>query len=501
MKKFMILMLSLAVLFSFAACDNSNNGPESTVGAVARIYSTNIPQYLTGEKISLSDFNLVGEDMNGNEVEINADDIVVVDSAALKAADEAGRKSVTKDALSYKGAAIVSLYYDAYTIDADSLKVVAPSEKEEYFVDSIDKGFDFNYSKYTVTVTYTVNNEKVTKTLDAADDEYTVTYDDQTVKNDVPVTFKTAVGAAVGSEQSDATTVKVNVIDDPVVDIVAELVDADALIYSNASAAAVAGGDYTSIINVYEKLESGYVDEDNPIAKGAALTFEPAEGLIVTNDEDAKVYGAADTYAVTAKYTVGSATYDDSVDVVITADKIESITAEVRSGSETATKGVAAGKTINKADIKVTATYASSVTDELEATEFTLDPEVMPEGATGSYKISVVLNSDNTKKAEVSINVAAAATVEDKEFDWKADGLTLTGTDWSTNKTGTLTVYAPGDYDGTALTETTNYTVSVVAGDAGAYVVTVTGAADTEYADFSVTIDVPADGLTGNSEE
>ena len=420
MKKVMIALLALAVLFSFAACDNSNGGSGS-VGAVARIYSTNIPQYLTGEKIDLADFDLVGEDVNGNEVAINVEDIVVVDSAALVAdADttsdstfEAGR-GVIKSALSYKGADIVSLYYDAFEADANSLKVAGPAENEEYYVDSAKKNLSFNYSKYTVSVTYTVNGEKVTKTLDAAAGDYTVDFDTVAVaaNKGTPqaITFTTAVG---GSAQTDSTSVKIDVIDDPVVGIVAELVDEDTPIYSGASASAVKSGDYTSVINVYQKLTSGYV-EDTAITKSSALVFAAQTGL-VTGESGSEVYGAAGTYKVDITYTPSGTDLKTSQNIVITADKITKIAASVADSNVLNTStgtGVAVGDKIPKAEITVTPTWASGKTATvLDPEDYTVDPDTVPTTATPGSTIDVkvsLVNSTEVSPVSVTIKVAAA---------------------------------------------------------------------------------------------
>ena len=422
MKKVMIALLALAVLFSFAACDNNSGTPDSTVGAVARIYSTNIPQYLTGEKIDLADFNLVGEDANGNEVPINLDDIVVVDSSALVAdavptssdgqsgtGNQAGRGTIS-EALSYKGASIVTLYYDAFEADASSLKVTGPATKEEYYVNSASKVFTFNYENYTVTVTYTANGEKVTKTLDAAAGDYTATFTD-TSTGEVAVTFTTAVG---GTAQTDDKTVKVDVIDDPVVGIVAELKDATATIYSGASATTVADGDYTSIINVYEKLESGYVDESSPITKTAALVFAPATGLIA-GTSGSEVYGNEGTYSVAITYTPSGTDFKAAQDVVISKDVITKIAADVSSSDVLNTSsgtGVAVGQPIPKAEITVTPTWASGKqATALTPEEFTIDPTEVPSTATagGTVDVVVKLVSDTTKTANVTIKVAAGA--------------------------------------------------------------------------------------------
>ncbi len=401
MKKIMILVLSLAVLFGFAACDNSTPD-EPSVGQVTTIYATTIPQYLTGETVDLADFGLVGEDNQGNVVDIPVEDIVVVNSAELVADSTAGRKVLDLTNVTYKGMKITDLVYDAFELDAKSLKVSGPSTSEDYYVGSDDKDFDFKSDNYTVTVTY---NNGTSKTLSYG--EYTVDFATvvDSVGNNKALTFTTAVG---GTAQTDNSTVKINVVADPVVGIEAKLIDEDAVIYSRAAANDKAvTGDYTELVNVYKKLQSGYV-ETTPLTKSAALVFTTPEGLFVKNAaEDDDIYGSAGTYAVTVAYTEGQTTYPTvSVDIKITADEIKSIAAEVRSGSTTAT-GVAAGATINKADIKVTATYESGVTEELASTAFELDPPVIPEGASGTYNVKAVLVDDSTMVSPaVAITIA-----------------------------------------------------------------------------------------------
>ena len=79
MKKIMILLLSLAVLFSFAACDNESNTGVSG-GLADSIYSESVVVRVAGEKITAADFEFKGLDTFNNPVSVDGADVVLVDS-------------------------------------------------------------------------------------------------------------------------------------------------------------------------------------------------------------------------------------------------------------------------------------------------------------------------------------------------------------------------------------------------------------------------------------
>ena len=404
MKKVMIALLALAVLFSFAACDNSSS--DSAAGRVSNVYSKNIPAYLTGEKIDLNDFEFVGEDLNGNEVEILVSDIVVVDPDALKAGATAGRAAIDPTALAYKGQPLGAIYYDAFEADAQSLKVAGPAENEEYYIDSAKKNIPFNYSKYTVSVTYTVDGEKVTKTLDAEAGDYTVDFDTVAVAANKGTSQAITFTTAVGGTQTDST-VKIDVIDDPIKGITVELKDEDEVIYEHQTATDKTGADK---VNVFKVLESGYVDRGDADANAITdeATITASEGF--TTGESTFAYGKAGEYTITAKYEEVSSSYENSVKISVTEDFIKSISAKVKDSSDTATNGIAVGADIPKTDIEVTVTYASGYTDEnankLGVDDFTINPTKMPAEAASvdNYPVTVAL-AGNTDVDTVDIAV------------------------------------------------------------------------------------------------
>ncbi len=87
MKKIMIALLAIAVLFGFAACDNSNSGAAESLAM--RIYSDDCPVVVEGEKVTLADWTLKAVDGRGNPVSVDVADVTLavggksVDSIAV----------------------------------------------------------------------------------------------------------------------------------------------------------------------------------------------------------------------------------------------------------------------------------------------------------------------------------------------------------------------------------------------------------------------------------
>ena len=110
MKKFIIAMLCVAVLFGFAACDNSSNAPSGSEGLDKLVVSMKVEaktgfdgKYFDGEKIDLSNYVITATTYNGDEVEVAAAD-VSLDKDKVSAGDNEDVKSTLLATLTYKGA-------------------------------------------------------------------------------------------------------------------------------------------------------------------------------------------------------------------------------------------------------------------------------------------------------------------------------------------------------------------------------------------------------------
>ena len=184
MKKVMIAMLALAVVFGFAACDNStsNSGTPSQLD-VSYIEATAKSEidYLVGETPDPADFTFTGFDMTGNVVVENmASSLFAAQAPLAKNADEAvfvynGAVSVPaikvpvnvyeveKLTVDATAADVVKTYYTVVATDGDSSVNVALDKYAPYA--------KINKTGLVVTATY---NGTETKTVDAKDYDATL---------------------------------------------------------------------------------------------------------------------------------------------------------------------------------------------------------------------------------------------------------------------------------------------------------------------------------------
>ena len=184
MKKVMIAMLALAVVFGFAACDNStsNSGTPSQLD-VSYIEATAKSEidYLVGETPDPADFTFTGFDMTGNVVVENmASSLFAAQAPLAKNADEAvfvynGAVSVPaikvpvnvyeveKLTVDATAADVVKTYYTVVATDGDSSANVDLDKYAPYA--------KINKTGLVVTATY---NGTETKTVDAKDYDATL---------------------------------------------------------------------------------------------------------------------------------------------------------------------------------------------------------------------------------------------------------------------------------------------------------------------------------------
>ena len=183
MRKLMIAMLALAVVFGFAACDNSTGNSGASQLDVAYIVGTEktATDYLVGETPKAEDFTFTGYDVAGNVV-IDNMSAELFTADALSAGDEdAGFRYLGVLGSTIKVTAPVTVYeIEKLTVDAtaDTVKksYYTISEVDGVAVDATSMAEGGDYYAYTlvdktglvVTATYNGTAEKV---IDA--DDYT----------------------------------------------------------------------------------------------------------------------------------------------------------------------------------------------------------------------------------------------------------------------------------------------------------------------------------------
>ena len=176
MKKFMILMLSLAVLFSFAACDNSNTTAPvdpSSIVSIKGVAKDAAKEYLVGDTPDPEDFTFTGYDLSGNVVQTISS--TLFESTELKAA--------TDDAtFTINGYDDVKVDVPVYAVDKLEVNAKADSVQKTYYTvvetETLKKADytdvkDLPYTainKTGLVVTAYYDNSSKTRVLDA--DEY-----------------------------------------------------------------------------------------------------------------------------------------------------------------------------------------------------------------------------------------------------------------------------------------------------------------------------------------
>ena len=152
MRKLMIAMLALAVVFGFAACDNNSGSTSLMDQYVVALEVTGPEAYFAGETVEKDDLTVTAVRNDGAKVELTENDYDLVssvpDSAVSATAKEETVATVTYTGI-YQGtikAPTAVLKATVYNVDA--INVEGPAVAQYYNTQDAD---DFDYSAYTVT--------------------------------------------------------------------------------------------------------------------------------------------------------------------------------------------------------------------------------------------------------------------------------------------------------------------------------------------------------------
>ena len=157
MKKFITIALAVAVLFSFAACQN---GPTTyTLTGVAELKEG--VYYLTGEELKADDFVFTAYTYDGRSVDFPASDISSI------SANAAGEVTASGNGISFAGK-ITTYAVDSITVDGSNAvkKVYYTTSNENY------KGVDL--TGVVITAKFTVDGTEHTKVVDSSEAEGTI---------------------------------------------------------------------------------------------------------------------------------------------------------------------------------------------------------------------------------------------------------------------------------------------------------------------------------------
>lgn len=407
MKKVMIALLALAVVFGFVACDNSNKGPETPAyeNPVVELIVTGTPELLANEKPAASDYEVKVRYFDGTIDVAPADSLKFTLEGASKASTDADDDDAL-DPVKVGTVEYVAYNYGYEKLTSEELKGIV------YAIKALDvKGPEGTYATlyqnatktgnvltgtktaatvdnlidkeaFTVSAVYTtLDGENHTREL--ADDEYVVSFaasnNDETLKN-VTVEFKPCLAKAgtadtSWTQSSDAgyknykNTATVSIIQDKIsgwtakaadgvtivqgqaTNTVQNFIEATADYESGVSATITVGGDWTSGVTS---------DKFNADATSATYTAE-------YNDEKKEI-----SFTVVApRATEFTVTLADTVN--LTPDNAEAIELTV-------------------ADVKITVSeWLNNVTPSDSATVFASGENYTVNGVSGAEEVFLTI--------------------------------------------------------------------------------------------------------------
>ena len=166
MKRFMIVVLAVAVLFGFAACDNSTPSGDGTsttdpsvVASVKAVFNGEV-DYLVGETPDADDFTFTGYDIEGNIVS-------QLDSALFTTEDEIEEKADNEVEFIWKNGATTLTAkvknIPGYAVDSIKIAVKDGAQTTYYNATSNDSAAKYqkvNKNDFTVTAVYDGGKEK-----------------------------------------------------------------------------------------------------------------------------------------------------------------------------------------------------------------------------------------------------------------------------------------------------------------------------------------------------
>ena len=367
MKRFMIAVLAVAVLFGFAACDNENGGSASfqdmVVTSIAVIEGPE--QYFDGEELDVEDYKVEATRVNGDTFVVPASDLTFGNSpVTAKAAAEDPNDDVTAKVvgtLTYKGAyamTTVTVDVKASVYKLNALNVEQVGAAKQYYTSQ--KVADINRTDYKVTAYAIDSDDNVVYSRELGAKEYTINGDASANFESGNVTLTFAPVSALGTvanPEGYKNTASISVAIDSVSSIsIALKKDAEAII------GVAPGDDATSYVDITYNMTSGVKLDEAP--EGAETVKCTWTGL----DAEKKFSDAVCT--ITATYGTGTNAPTATAEIKPVANYIKSFTvsatyATASDATEPAdsvkeTLTITTGtKAIKTADMTVTVAWAS----------------------------------------------------------------------------------------------------------------------------------------------
>ena len=158
-------MLALAVVFGFAACDNSNSGSTSLMDQyVVALEVTGPEAYFAGQKVDVADYTVTATRVDGSTFVVPADDLAFSSDSALPANE--GKDSKEIGVIYYTGfykvpGTVPSVAVEADVYEVDAIDVAVAADQATYYA--------LNSSLKNLKDDYTVTAYAFADTVKAAD--------------------------------------------------------------------------------------------------------------------------------------------------------------------------------------------------------------------------------------------------------------------------------------------------------------------------------------------
>ena len=383
MKKFMILLLSLAVLFGFAACsDGSDSGSQSLqdLAVVSLAITAGPDTYFAGETFDINDYTVVATRANGDTFTVEASDLdvsgVAIPSSGVTSATTT---STSLGKIKYSGiytmtstSASVDVYATVYNLDAIDVEVKANQARYYVGSDTSDIADDYTVTAYALETPATDTAADALYSRVLASDEFEVT--SSQIESDA---FKAAGMATL--------TFKAN---------------------ANDSAAAITDGSNTASLVVYNDYLVSFdvttEDATKTSVIGAKTTATPMDYVVVTytmasgkTGDTAATGATAATAAWAASITGGTTVFESgkTYEITVTAKtgvdaKDESKTVTLTPVANTITSFVLTGDAV---------TSGATQGDELTGTDFTVTATWLDEDATKPADVTAAVLQQNLR--------------------------------------------------------------------------------------------------------
>ena len=390
MKKVMIAVLAIAMLFGFVACSNENGGAPVELRENGTAILKDGVDYLVGEKFNPNDFTFTAYTVNGEAVTVDSSIVSVKSAAYVSTAGEITVEFLGENGVSFFGKVTV------YAPEKIAVDASASNVKKVYYTTEDSDYQKIDLTGVVVTATYKdADKVEKTKTVDVVNNELIsgALSDWETANPKAEVTVTYQVGEADdGSADDDVATetgkgYTVDLKDNLVTKIELKATEDYGVVLGDKGAVALAYADVTEG-KLADKAKGVYVE----------ATYQNEETKILADDESGVTYAfgtqadqvktAIANIATLAPTTDGSFTlyvkitglnaivgFDETVELPLKATTSEVTDIKV----EVVTAGVEAADYRNKDDdfkalFTVTTMYGEVEGDEVKSADITVDP-------------------------------------------------------------------------------------------------------------------------------